>query len=103
MRLGAEDIDLIRLMDWARTRPDIEPFILHVANERRTTPQAGKILKRKGVRSGVADIFLAKPSQNSHGLWIELKIGKGTRQRPSFLRILGKHPFPYRPLKAVVS
>jgi hypothetical protein len=30
-----------------------------------------------GVKKGVADFFLAIPYGNYHGLWIELKVGKG--------------------------
>lgn len=77
MRISAEDIDLIKLMDWAQTRDDIAPFIMHIANERRCSIQQGRILKRKGVRAGVADVFLAIPKNGFHGLWIELKVGKG--------------------------
>jgi hypothetical protein len=39
--------------------------------------QTGITLKRMGVKKGVADFFLALPSGDYHGLWIELKVGKG--------------------------
>ena len=48
----------------------------HVANERRTSPQAGARLKRKGVKSGVPDCMIFEPFGNFNGLAIELKIGK---------------------------
>lgn len=34
-------------------------------------------LKRSGVVAGVPDICVAVPSGDSHGLWLECKIGKG--------------------------
>ncbi len=77
MALGAEDIELIRVFDYIRSRPDIEPHAFHCANERRTSPQAGQILKRKGVKPGVPDIIILKPCGRYHGLLIELKVGKG--------------------------
>lgn len=38
----------------------------------RSKSQAGR-LKAEGVRPGVSDIFVAVPSGNMHGLWIEMK------------------------------
>ena len=46
----------------------------HVANERRTSPQAGARLKRKGVKSGVPDCMVFEPKGMFNGLAIELKI-----------------------------
>ncbi len=48
---------------------------MHVANERKTTPQAGMRLKMKGVKSGVPDILIFNPNKDFNGLAIELKIG----------------------------
>lgn len=46
----------------------------HPANERRTSPQAGKRLKLKGVKSGVPDVMIFEPKGNFNGLAIELKV-----------------------------
>jgi hypothetical protein len=46
----------------------------HVANERRTSPQAGARLKKKGVKSGVPDCLIFEPNAKYNGLAIELKI-----------------------------
>lgn len=49
----------------------------HVANERRTSPQAGRRLKNKGVKSGVPDVMILNAENGFNGLAIELKIKGG--------------------------
>lgn len=34
-------------------------------------------LKAEGVRAGIPDLFLAKPNESYHGLWLEMKTKKG--------------------------
>lgn len=46
----------------------------HVANERKTTPQAGARLKKKGLKAGVPDVLIFEPKGAFNGLAIELKI-----------------------------
>ena len=46
----------------------------HVANERKTSFQAGARLKKKGVKSGVPDCLIFEPRGYYVGLAIELKI-----------------------------
>lgn len=46
----------------------------HVANERKTSFQAGKRLKDKGVKSGVPDCVIFTPNKIYNGLALELKI-----------------------------
>ncbi len=43
-------------------------------------------LKKEGAMSGVADLFLAQPSGDLAGLWIEMKVGgnKQTKTQKSF-------------------
>ena len=77
MTLNTETIEMIKTFDWIRTRPDIEPFAWHTANERKTSPQAGRLLKRMGVKAGIADIFIAIPNPIYHGLFIEMKVNNG--------------------------
>ena len=73
-----EQIDHINLVNWFHhTFPELADDFHHIANERSCSPQQGRLLKRMGVKKGVADFFLAYPSHNCHGLWIELKVGKG--------------------------
>lgn len=72
-----EQIEQCRLFDWIRSRPDIEPFAMHIANERETSAIEGSLLKRMGVKRGVSDVFIAIPKGEYHGFWLELKAGKG--------------------------
>ena len=46
----------------------------HVANERKTSFQAGARLKAKGVKSGVPDCLVFTASNDFYGLALELKI-----------------------------
>lgn len=87
MRLGPETREQIALFDWIRLRPDIEPYAWHVANERRTSISSGRLLKRMGVKPGVSDVMVAIPSGGYHGLFLELKAGKGkpTEAQKNFL------------------
>ncbi len=43
--------------------------------------KAGKKAKRLGVLAGVPDLFIAHPSSKHHGLFVELKVGKGYLSR----------------------
>lgn len=47
----------------------------------------GALLKRMGVKRGVADFFLAIPLNGKAGLWVELKVGKNkpTKEQQAFL------------------
>lgn len=73
-----EQILQVNLMAWIEhNHPEERKSILHIANERRTSMQQGKLLKRMGVMAGVADLFIALPRGQWAGLWLELKEGKG--------------------------
>lgn len=72
-----EDNYLIQVFDWVTWAAIQDPrlnIIHHVANERRCSPFAGKILKRKGVKSGIPDICCPIPNDKYHGLYVELKV-----------------------------
>ena len=51
--------------------------LVHVANERATSPQAGVRLKRKGVRAGMPDLELKIPRGKYASLYVELKSATG--------------------------
>lgn len=87
MKIGDESLDQIALFKWIRLQPKISPFIFHIAGERKCSPQYGAFLKKMGCMAGVADIFVAMPKGQYHGLWIELKSLKGrmTPKQTEFL------------------
>ncbi len=71
MALGPEDKLQIEVCKFAKENN--LPFD-HYANERKCSFYYGKLLKQKGVRSGVLDCHFSKPNQTFRSLWIELKI-----------------------------
>lgn len=78
MSLKKEQVTQINLINWFKYNfPELEKDIHHFANERKCSFNEGRILKRMGVERGVLDIFLAIPENGYHGLWVELKEGKG--------------------------
>lgn len=88
MRLNPEQVDHINLVNWFNeTFPELQDDFHHFANERRCSIQQGVLLKRMGVKKGVADFFLALPLNNQAGLWLELKVGKNkpTKEQMLFL------------------
>ena len=72
-----EDSELIKFFNWVRLNEKFDSrfcAIYHIANERRTSMHSGKILKQKGVRSGVPDVCVPIPSGMYPGLYIEFKV-----------------------------
>ena len=70
---------------------DLKNFLwCHVANERKTSLQAGKRLKLKGVKSGVPDVLIFETNSIYNGLAIELKIkpNKTTDNQKKWLKNL---------------
>ena len=89
-----ERIDHINTVNWFKHHyPELEDDFHHFANERAIEKRGGaeyyhgKILKRMGVKRGVADFFLALPQNGKAGLWIELKVGtnKPSKEQLEFL------------------
>ncbi len=89
-----ERIDHINTVNWFKHHyPELDDDFHHFANERKFEKKggaefyAGKMLKKMGVKRGVADFFLALPLNGKAGLWIELKVGthKPTKEQVAFL------------------
>ena len=88
MMLRPEEIDHINLVNWFNHEfPELADDFHHFANERKCPVSEGRKLKRMGVKKGVADFFLAFPVDGSHGLWLELKVGKNkpSKEQMDFL------------------
>lgn len=82
----------LRVMEWVRLHPSISPYVIHIPNESPRHPRYGALLKRMGMRKGVADLFIALPLNGYGGAWIELKTlkGKTTASQNCFLRDMKK-------------
>lgn len=89
MRLNEEQLHHTLIVNWFHTKyPSLADDFHHFANERKCSYQQGALLKRMGVKRGVADFFLAYPNKGTAGLWIELKVGKNkpTPEQVDFLK-----------------
>lgn len=77
-----EDKEQMTLIKWTQ-QPAIRKaypclkLLFHIPNERKCSPQQGKILKLMGVKKGVPDLFLPVPIGKYSGLWIEMKTENG--------------------------
>jgi hypothetical protein len=80
-RLGeTEEQHHLAIVKWAMLHPIVKNYIFHIPNERKCSPHYGMKLKALGVRAGVSDLFIAYPTKDYHGFWIEMKRPGG---RPS--------------------
>lgn len=87
---NAEEREQIYLFDFMRhahfrhsdgsLRPVVK-YLFAIPNGGHRHPVTAAKMKAAGVKPGVSDLFLAYPHQDKHGLWIELKVGKGKPSR----------------------
>ena len=79
------------LFDWAQMNfaryPELR-WLMHIPNGGGRNPREALALMRRGVKPGVADVFLPAIRGGFGGLWIELKTEKGraTDLQEEFLR-----------------
>jgi len=92
MKLKPEEAEQVAFMSWLRAaHPVAWQRTLHIANERKSSWQRGKVLKAMGVKPGVSDIFMAIPVGGKPGCWIEMKAPKGgkpTDTQVEWLRLM---------------
>ena len=74
--MNSETLEQRQLIQWCRTRPELQ-YIFHIPNE--TVGGKGWIIRNRqlGVKSGVPDLRLPIPSGGYHGLFVEMKAGRG--------------------------
>jgi hypothetical protein len=80
----------LAFMDWVRRQPEIRDVLIHIPNEGKRSPVEGHILRRMGLKSGVSDFLLARPSGRYHGLFLELKRKEGGREMPAQVEWINK-------------
>lgn len=70
----------VALMEWAAlargTLPELD-LLYHIPNGGGRTKAEAGILKAMGVKAGIPDLFLSVARGTWHGLYIEMKSGKG--------------------------
>lgn len=75
-----EDMEQCALTQWARiTRHNggmIADWLIAIPNGGKRNASEAARMKKQGVKAGVSDLFLALPSKQFHGLWIEMKAPK---------------------------
>lgn len=69
------------LVRWAQYHPIPKNYLSANPNGGYRNPREAARLKLEGVRPGVSDLFLAYPTEQFHGLWIEMKRPKGHTSR----------------------
>ena len=60
--------------------PSMHKLLFAVPNGGKRSIKTAMILKSEGVRAGVADLMLTVARHGYHGLFIEMKYGKGTQE-----------------------
>lgn len=74
----SENREQANLIDWWRWQfPEWDLLLFAIPNGGFRNPKNAAILKRTGVKAGVADLFLAFPSRGHCGLFIEMKRADG--------------------------
>ena len=69
-------------IEWFRKQyPRLLLHLFAIPNARKCDYRTANYLKKEGVTSGVADCFLAVPSDGLHGVFIEFKVGNNKQQQ----------------------
>ena len=76
-----EHSEQVALVEWwsmyARWKSLPASLLMAIPNGGARTAVTGAMLKAEGVRAGIPDLFLAVPTRQAPGLWIEMKRQKG--------------------------
>lgn len=90
-----EQITLFEWVNWMSGKyPELE-LLLHIPNGGKRNKLEAIRLKREGVRAGVPDLFLPVARGKYHGMFVELKAGKGkpTNLQKEWIRRLNEQGY----------
>lgn len=73
MALKPEQLEQIKLFEWLKLNSKTKNCCFAIPNDGARLPRLGALMKRLGLKPGVSDIFIARPNNHCHGLFIELK------------------------------
>lgn len=74
--VASENQEQRALVKWIRMQPHLREFIVKLNNEGKRTEAQGWHLKLMGMCPGASDLFLAYPTRQHAGAWIEVKRNK---------------------------
>ena len=73
--IQAEAIEQIKVCHWLKSKTNLRFY--HFVNEGKRSYANASLLKRMGMKAGVADLFLPESCGSFKGLWLELKSSSG--------------------------
>ena len=73
-----EDVEQTLLVRWA-SHHWLGEHLFAIPNGGLRNKRVATLLKAQGVKPGVSDLMLAVPSQDKHGLFVEMKRTKGSK------------------------
>lgn len=79
--IPSENQEQRALVKWIRMQRIYGDLLIKLNNEGKRTVQQGYHLKLMGMLPGASDLFLAYPTTQHHGLWLEVK--QNRRYTPS--------------------
>ncbi len=80
----------LAICEWlSRQHPDVAQHVVKIDNEGKRTIGGHILAKRMGLHKGASDLFIAWPTNDYHGLWLELKsdIWKGAYGKKAKLHL----------------
>ncbi len=61
------------LVEWCSCQWQLKGHVIAIANGGEKTASQAYVARRMGLRKGASDLFIARPAQGYHGLWLEVK------------------------------
>ena len=88
----SEDSEQEAVVEYCRLR---SIPIIHIPNEGKRSMSYGAKMKRMGLSKGFPDLFIPKPMNGAHGLFIELKTdtGKISADQEAWLMFLSREGY----------